>query len=68
MEVPMSHRTQMIALAVFIAAVGAIMLAGSAWAWSQIPADAPLASYWNLAGPLYRDGGKLEGLPLFLCH
>lgn len=40
----------------------AVMLAVSAWAWAQLPADAQLPVHWGLSGEADRYGSKAEGL------
>jgi uncharacterized membrane protein len=41
-----------------------IMLALSAWAWRQTPADAQIPVHWGITGAVDRYGSKLEGLLL----
>ncbi|HEY8339817.1 MAG TPA: DUF1648 domain-containing protein [Egibacteraceae bacterium] len=40
----------------------AVMLAASAWAWPQLPADARVPVHWGLDGTPDRYGGKVLGL------
>ena len=39
-----------------------LMLAASAWAWTQLPAGSQIPMHWNAAGEVDRWGNKLEGL------
>ena len=45
-----------------------IMLAVSAYGWTQLPAGAEIPIHWNLAGEVDRTTGKVEGFLLSLIH
>jgi hypothetical protein len=60
----MGRRAQAIAIGVVVA----VMLAGSAWAWAQVPAEAHPPMQWMFAGTPDRSGDRFAGMFLPFCH
>jgi hypothetical protein len=51
-----------------IAAIGAIMLGASVWAWAQVPAEAVVSARFDFAGGPNVDGYPTQSMLPFFCH